>query len=285
MRNLYFTDRSLQFSKITHKSLGSSFSLSPLFFLSLLPWRFLLCFFHRQHSPNPYPPPLPLSLSLSLSFSPGGGAAQAWACRRAARAAARLGVGARASARGSGGGRRRRPGGSSEPKAGKAARLEREQAAGVAGAGHAGRRRSGSRRAARASRADPGGCWCWCAHAGERRPQRCGRAGVARPGAARRGSGLGRWRAERERLGHRRMRSSARLRWHAYAARRGCWRGNWSDGAAGAERARGRRGARCAGGVGMRAQEYAGAGGRHWCEARGVSGAWDRWRAGAEWHA
>jgi hypothetical protein len=62
MRNLYFTERSLQFSSFTHKSLGSSFSLSPLFFLSLFPWRFLLCFFHRQNSPKSYPP---LSLSLS----------------------------------------------------------------------------------------------------------------------------------------------------------------------------------------------------------------------------
>jgi hypothetical protein len=31
----YFTKRSLQFSKFTHKSLGNSFSPSPLFFLSL----------------------------------------------------------------------------------------------------------------------------------------------------------------------------------------------------------------------------------------------------------
>jgi hypothetical protein len=35
MRNLCFTDRSLQFSEIAHKSLGSSISLLPLFFLSL----------------------------------------------------------------------------------------------------------------------------------------------------------------------------------------------------------------------------------------------------------
>jgi hypothetical protein len=35
MRNLCFTDRSLQFFNFTHKSLGSSISLSPLFFFSL----------------------------------------------------------------------------------------------------------------------------------------------------------------------------------------------------------------------------------------------------------
>jgi hypothetical protein len=35
MRNLCFTDRSLQFSEFTQKSLGSSFSLPPLFFFSL----------------------------------------------------------------------------------------------------------------------------------------------------------------------------------------------------------------------------------------------------------
>jgi hypothetical protein len=37
--------------------------------------------------------------------------------------------------------------------------------------------------------------------------------------------------------------------------------------------------------VGMRAQEHAGAGGKHWCEVRGMSGARDRWRAGTERHA
>jgi hypothetical protein len=40
-------------------------------------------------------------------------------------------------------------------------------------------------------------------------------------------------------------------------------------------------------GVGMRAQEHAGAGGKHWCEVRGMSGARDWWRAmrgvGARW--
>jgi hypothetical protein len=41
MENLCFIDRSLQFSKIAHKSLGNPFSPSPLFFFFLAPFLFL----------------------------------------------------------------------------------------------------------------------------------------------------------------------------------------------------------------------------------------------------
>jgi hypothetical protein len=61
MRNLCFTERSLQFSKFAHKSLGSSISLPSLFFLSL-------CFILHWRQ-------ISLSLSLALS-SPLPGSAQ-----------------------------------------------------------------------------------------------------------------------------------------------------------------------------------------------------------------
>jgi hypothetical protein len=72
MGNLCFTERSLQFSKIAHKSLGSLFSLSPLFLSSR---RLFLCFFHqRQQHPSAS------FLPLSLCSAPGG-------CRSARRRA------------------------------------------------------------------------------------------------------------------------------------------------------------------------------------------------------
>jgi hypothetical protein len=60
MRNLCFTERSLQFSKFTHKSLGSSISLPPLFFLSPF---FLIRF--PSSTGGPIWAPLPASLCCS----------------------------------------------------------------------------------------------------------------------------------------------------------------------------------------------------------------------------
>jgi hypothetical protein len=66
MRNLYFTKRSLQFSEFAHKSLGSSFSLPPLFFFSpsalSTPWLLSLSLlFDRRLFQGIFP--LPPSLS------------------------------------------------------------------------------------------------------------------------------------------------------------------------------------------------------------------------------
>jgi hypothetical protein len=70
-----FTEGSLQFSEFAHKSLGSSISLSPLFFLSLclfFPWRFFLCFSHRRHPLSlPYLHSGPLSLLYPTRASSG----------------------------------------------------------------------------------------------------------------------------------------------------------------------------------------------------------------------
>jgi hypothetical protein len=60
MENLCFTDRSLQFSKIAHKSLEEFYSS---FSSVSSPWRPFFFFPHQRHLSLPHPYPLPLSLS------------------------------------------------------------------------------------------------------------------------------------------------------------------------------------------------------------------------------
>jgi hypothetical protein len=95
MRNLCFTERSLQFSEFTHKSLGSSFSLPSLFFLSM-PF-----FFPHRRRLHPSPSFLPSSL---LCSDPGTRARAGMRGARAAPERARRvgGCGSRAEARGAG---------------------------------------------------------------------------------------------------------------------------------------------------------------------------------------
>jgi hypothetical protein len=70
MRKLCFTERSLQFSKIAHKSLGSSNSLSSLFFFSLCLISSLASpfFSHGRRSLSFFPP----SVWLQERRRPGG---------------------------------------------------------------------------------------------------------------------------------------------------------------------------------------------------------------------
>jgi hypothetical protein len=70
MRKLCFTERSLQFSKIAHKSLGSSDSLSSLFFFSLCLISSLASpfFSHGRRSLSFFPP----SVRLQERRRPGG---------------------------------------------------------------------------------------------------------------------------------------------------------------------------------------------------------------------
>jgi hypothetical protein len=96
MENLCFTERSLQFSKFTHKSLGNPFSSSPLFFLSLA----LILSSTDGTSPGGFFPCSPSLYSLRLARSrrrPGArGARRGWL------------TAGRAAPSGSGAGRRRR---------------------------------------------------------------------------------------------------------------------------------------------------------------------------------
>jgi hypothetical protein len=94
MGNLCFTERSLQFSKIAHKSLGNSIPLSPMFFFSLAPFLFstpAACLWLQ-----PYPPSHPsLSTPRALAQAEQARAEQARAaaarpCAAAGAVAARV---------------------------------------------------------------------------------------------------------------------------------------------------------------------------------------------------
>jgi hypothetical protein len=93
MENLCFTEKPLQFSEIVHKSLGSLFSLPPLFLSS---WRLCLCFFYRRQQ-HPSASFLPLSLCSAPSRARQLRLGSARCRRRAGeRARAAAGAGARA---------------------------------------------------------------------------------------------------------------------------------------------------------------------------------------------
>jgi hypothetical protein len=148
MGNLCFTEKPLQFFDFTHKSLGSSFSLPPLF---LFPWRLLPFSPHRRpiflRSPSSSPPRFSPSFSSMRQTAAGRGApAPAAAGGAAPGCGSGAGqAGSRAERCGLEGGAQARTG---EPKNGAravAAARGRSGSGGLATAAQAGARRRGWR--------------------------------------------------------------------------------------------------------------------------------------------